>query len=84
VTAAEEARQMIVSAPFSGGIAKSLASPTKVEITPPLSSPKRVAPKLPESVQSETLVPAAGLSPKIALPRHITKLRPLGLGKPSR
>ena len=36
---------MIVSAPFSGGIAKSLASPTKREITPPLSSPKRVATK---------------------------------------
>src|SRR3984893_12454550 len=36
---------MIVSAPFSGGIAKSLASPTKREITPPLWSPKRVATK---------------------------------------
>jgi coenzyme F420-reducing hydrogenase beta subunit len=36
---------MIVSAPFSGEIAKSLASPTKREITPPLWSPKRVATK---------------------------------------
>src|ERR1700731_12326 len=36
---------MIVSAPLSGEIAKSLASPTKREITPPLWSPKRVATK---------------------------------------
>src|ERR1700732_131200 len=33
----------MVSAPFAGEIAKSLARPTKREIKPPLSSPKRVA-----------------------------------------
>jgi hypothetical protein len=44
-TSGDEARYTMVSAPFSGEIAKILATRTACERNPPLPSPKRVATK---------------------------------------